>query len=312
MNYIKKTLKIILITYFTILFTVIGINQFIYYTGYFENASVADNKTPVKFYAINLDRQPEKFAKLKAQTDKYGIELTRFSAIDGYKITLVDKETKEVFHGVDAKQKGKFQKHHKYDVYCTSESYEQHQKPEFVYEAFKNYHRPLSPGELGLLCSARILWHQISDSPTDTLSVIFEDDALLYPDFDKNLKALIESLPNKWDLAYLDGQMIYNDVNKRRPRSWSNIFRFPEIAINNTIIKVPPAIDLWGTYGYVVNKNSANKLLALQTEDNAKPLDNLFVDGMRYRKLIAYVSKKEISSYDRLLPSDITAMGGGR
>jgi len=306
---LKKILKIILLGYIVITLSVIAVNQFIYYTGYFEDVSVADNKAPVKFYIINLDRQPEKLAKLKAQTDKYGIELTRFPAIDGYKITLVNQDTKEVLLGSEIKNTDKIKRNHKYDVYCTTQSYTDQDKPEFVYDAFKNYPQALSPGELGLLCTSRILWRQVALANHNQISIVFEDDALLFHDFDKNVETIISSLPIKWDITYLDGNFNYNKVKKSKPLSWSNIFRFPTTIVNNALIKLPTAIDIWRTHGYVLHKHSAQKLLYLQSQDSGVPLDNLFSEAIRYRNLIAYLSNIKIMSYDSSLESDITAMG---
>ena len=306
---IKKIFKLALISCFTITLSVIAINQFIYYTGYFENTSVADNKAPVHFYVINLDRQPEKFAKLKAQTDRFGINLTRFPAIDGYKITLVDQDTKEVLLGSDIKNTNKLQRNHKYSVYCTTESYANDEKPEFVYEAFKNYPKMLSPGELGLLCTSRILWKQVAIANHNQISIVFEDDALLFPDFDKNVKTIISSLPIKWDITYLDGTFNYNNLRKNKPLSWSNIFRFPTTVIDNSLIKLPTAIDIFRTHGYALHTHSAQKLLDLQSQNSGIPLDNLFSESIKYRRLIAYLSKTKIMSYDSSLLSDISIMG---
>ena len=183
-------------------------NEILYFTGWKDNASTPDNKAPVHFYVINLDRQPERFAQFKTQADRFGINVERISATDGYKAIFVDRDSKDVFTGSDIKTKSKeFLAKHQYDVYCSNESYLNKEPAEFVYNAFAALPRSLTAGEIGIDCSSRLLWKRIANAPSDQIAVIFEDDAVLLENFDKNILEFVKALPNEWDIAYLNADL---------------------------------------------------------------------------------------------------------
>jgi len=217
--------------------TMLAYNELLYYTGWKDQASTPNNKSPVHFYVINLDRQPERFAAFKSQADKFGINVERISATDGYKAIFVDQATKYAFTGADVKaQKNTFELKHKYDVYCSYEAYENKEKPEFTYDAFEKLPRLLTAGEIGIDCSARLLWKKIANAPDDQIAVIFEDDAILLDNFDKNFAEFVKQLPDKWDIAYLDADLFY--FKRHIPYSVRFLLPLPNVVVHDYFIKI--------------------------------------------------------------------------
>lgn len=283
-------------------------NEALYFTGLIDKSSAPDNNAPVHFYVINLDRQPERFTKFELQANKYGINIERISATDGYTIIFADEKTHQVFSGADVKSGSKsFEAGHKYDVYCTSESYELKEKPEFVYNAFEYLPRALTIGEVGLDCSYRLLWKKIADAEDEQIAVIFEDDAILLEGFDQNFPQFIKALPAKWDIAYLDANVEPLRTHLLYSMRWR--LHLPLLIVNNYFTKIHNETNVEGTYAYVVNKESAHKLIDAHSRDTSVPIDYTLARAIRKRELGAYIAKDKIASHDDSVESEISNMG---
>ena len=304
---IKKIFKLLLLLAI-ILASMLIYNETLYFTGWKENPSTPDNKAPVRFYVVNLDRQPERFSAFKAQADKFGLNVERVSATDGYKVIFRDHSTKDVFTGQDIKDKTKaFVPDHKYDVYCNPGTYEKNEKAEFVYEAFKSTPRGLTAGEIGVSCSHRLLWKWVAASAHDQISVIFEDDAVLLDGFDKHFVEFMKALPDKWDIAYLDADLAY--AKKHVPYSLRFLFLLPNLVVNNYFIKVHNEYHVDRMHSYVISKESAQKLIDAHTITNSVVQDTAIGYAIQTRNITAYISKKKLTSYNDALGSEISAMG---
>ena len=283
-------------------------NELLYLTGWKDNASTPNNKAPVHFYVINLDRQQDRFSAFKAQADKFGIQVERISATDGYKVTFVDQSTKLAFTGADIKAQTKsFEPNHKYDVYCAREAYENKQAPEFTYNAFEELKRPLTAGEIGIDCSTRLLWKKIATAPDDQIAVIFEDDAVLLDNFDKNFVEFAKLLPKKWDIAYLDADLFY--FKRHIPYSIRFLLPLPDVVVNDYFIKIHNEHNVERIHAYAINKESAKKLLEAHDMDTSVPIDLTIARAINKRSITTYIAKKRIASYDEALESDISKMG---
>ena len=304
---IKKIIKLALLLSI-IPASMLAYNETLYFTGWEDNVSTPDNKAPVHFYVINLDRQPERFVKFKANSDKFGVEVERISATDGYQVTFVDQKTKEVFTGTDIKNKSKtFLPQHKYDVYCSSSSYVNKDPAEFVYDAFQELDRGLTAGEIGLTCSARLLWQKISNTPQHQIAIILEDDAILLDNFDQTFKKFINTLPTKWDIAYLGADIFPLEEDFPYSLRWN--LHFPNLVINNHFSKIHTHSNIYGTYGYAINKDSAQKLLMMHSFHSSLPLDEMFGKSIRKMSLTAYITTLNIISHDFDSKSEISTMG---
>ena len=283
-------------------------NEILYFTGWKDKASTPNNTAPVHFYVINLDRQPERFTQFKKQADKFGINIERIAATDGYKAIFVDQDTLEVFTGAEVKDKSKaFLPHHKYDVYCSSESHINKEPAEFVYNAFEELPRALTAGEIGLVCSYRLLWRKIAKASDDQIAIIFEDDAVFLDNFDKNILEFTKKLPTSWDIAYLDANVLH--LKKHLPYSLRWSLHLPDILENNYFIKIHNDTNVEGTYAYTINKSSAYKLLAVHNKDNSVPIDYTIARAIQQRYITAYIAKHKAVSYDEAFESEISTMG---
>lgn len=304
---IKKIFKLLLLLS-VIAASMLVYNEILYFTGWKDNASTPDNKAPVHFYVINLDRQPERFAQFKIQADRFGINVERISATDGYKAIFVDRDSKDVFTGADVKAKSKeFLAKHQYDVHCSNESYLNKEPAEFVYHAFEDLPRALTAGEIGIDCSSRLLWKRIANSQDDQIAVIFEDDAVLLENFDKNIVKFTSLLPTSWDIAYLDADVLH--LKKHLPYSIRWLLPISDILANNYFIKIHNETNVERIHAYAINKNSSYKLLESHNQDNSVPIDYTIARAIQRRDITAYIAKNKIVSYNEALESEISTMG---
>ena len=101
-------------------------------------------------------------------------------------------------------------------------------------------------GAWGCLRSHLSLWDRLLKSD-DEASFIFENDVVFARDFDERFETALASLPNDWDILYLGGQVIGDDVAATRPRRLkNNLFR---------------AYNINRTHAYVVRNTKANVAL---------------------------------------------------
>jgi GR25 family glycosyltransferase involved in LPS biosynthesis len=260
-----------------------------------------------RFYAINLAKATEKMESVNKQSQKYSLNIERFEAVNGYKIVLVDTITKNSIVASEFKENPNLLiVDRKYDVYCNPTLDVKSSSPDFIYlngngtGLIVPHNAILSAGELGLICSARQLWKKIADSKDDQIAIVFEDDIILSDNFDQKIKDIFVALPPKWDIIYVDHRH-YDDASE-----WHSSL----LKINDKLLKNDGLKNTWGTHAYIINKNSAKKLLKYQAKYyNNIPLDNLFVENIRSNKLDAYISSEKIASVDTNFVSDITSMG---
>ncbi len=271
----------------------LGIYEFIGFSSF--RAVHANNSAPKKFYVINLDRKPEKLKDVSLQAEKYGIQLERLEAIDGYNVALVDKYTNEIMTGQELKDETqKIVKSHSYNIYCNGDT---NTEPDFMYDTTGKYRHLLTAGELGLSCSARKLWKKIAEE--DQIAIIFEDDVLFHDNFDKNIKDIFMALPRMWDVVYLD-VLMHDKVKNIWFKDWKTV--------NKTLLKVHSRNNIWGTHAYIINSKSAEKLLELYDHHSELPLDTFFSKMINDSKIHALVSKNKIADVTNS-DSEISRMG---
>ena len=169
-------------------------------TAKIDLASLYNSSQNYKIYIINLDNSVDRWNKVKNTLDKAGIKYERFSAVDGYKIKIKNLQTEEEFFGEDIKNKiAKIDKSLNYKITCNPES---NLPTEFIYQG--GLKKGISPGELGLWCSNKIIWDEaVQKSYKDVL--ILEDDIVIRTaNLKKTIDDFAEHVPKSYDLAYLD------------------------------------------------------------------------------------------------------------
>ena len=102
----------------------------------------------------------------------------------------------------------------------------------------------LKKGEIGCFGSHYLAWKYLKNSDLDNL-VVFEDDIIVYDNFQDQYDNLINNAPKGWDIIsiYVDENQYprYNDSQE----------------INSYISK---GYQDWSTLGYVISKSGANKI----------------------------------------------------
>lgn len=189
----------------TFLFSVIS--GFVF--GGFENhVKPALNKSDIHkmrnidfIYMINLDKRPEKLAKSLAQLHPYGIYPYRFSAVNGWELSL------EAINDVGLK----FEPWMKSGIWGTSyvrENGELFQQDEIMHVPGKTYFvHSMGRGTIGIALSHLSVLKDAYDSGYETIWVMEDDvDVLRDPRVIPDLIDKLDSLVTKkgWDILFTD------------------------------------------------------------------------------------------------------------
>lgn len=174
-------------------------------------------------FLINLKRSPQRLANSVKQFNKHALHCTRIEAVDGANLSQseIDK------------------------YYCATLNK-------------KNYHYPLSRGQIGCYLSHRKAWQAIVDQKLD-YALIFEDDFTLTSDIHTAIKS-IDDLDIKWQLIKLSAY---------KGRERSIIFKKP---LNNTHSLVVHKKLMSGCCATAISYDGAKQLLGA-TEKFGRPVD---------------------------------------
>lgn len=112
------------------------------------------------------------------------------------------------------------------------------------------HHYDLTRGAVGCYLSHLSIYKNIIEKNMK-YGIIFEDDAIIANDFYKRLLYGLNVVPKNWDIFLLGVICLKCDVGKE----YINIKRF------------------WGTHGYIVNNQSAKKLLEYLDKPLSKQID---------------------------------------
>jgi len=122
-----------------------------------------------------------------------------------------------------------------------------------------------TPGMIGCFISHQRMWQKVVDEDLPAVA-IFEDDCVLYPDFNKNVKVLLDELPEDWDVCLLGAvgcvgaeqeafnMKIYGTVTGGTRKSPGK----SRLVSENLYVPYKPA----GTHAYMVSRKGAEKMLA--------------------------------------------------
>ena len=117
-----------------------------------------------------------------------------------------------------------------------------------------------TPGEIGTYLSHALLWHHFLDMSKHPFIVVLEDDAIVPPgaNFLSSVQALVDATPSdpSWDVLYIGTNPKFCVV----PSTQANtIAKIPE---QGRVILKARQKDVCGTFGYVISRQGAQKLLA--------------------------------------------------
>ncbi len=240
-----------------------------------------------KMYVISLDRSPERYEYMKNQLNKFNLKHERFPAVDGKLITIRDTESNLLIPW----QKMNNTPSEYYSGATLKISYKDRYKDaEFFYIRDKYL---LNFGQLGCAMSHRAVWADIVRYKLKR-AIVLEDDVSLDKDFYGKLSLLMNNLPDDFDLFFLDITLIplQNKTSFMPPHFWLSKFCNTQSAY---YAKIRPNTNVCGTRGYIINFNSAQKLLE-KTKHLHMPIDNT----MMFSGLTLYVSKIKLLSGTRM------------
>ena len=211
-------------------------------------------------YMINLDQRPEKFAKAQAQLSLYGIEPYRFSAVNGWELSL------ETINDVGVTLEpwmamGRFATY--YEAFM-----EQH---EIVHQIGRTYFcHCMSRGAIGIALSHLSILQDAFDSGYERIWVM-EDDIDVHRD-PHLLSQLIDQLdilagPDGWDILFTDPDT-KNQQGEYVPctgYAWRPNFTPADPAIFAERVDVGDDFKRigarFGAYSMIVNRSGMKKIL---------------------------------------------------
>ena len=256
-------------------------------------------------YVINLDRIPMRFDFMMEQFRKEGMKnYTRFSAVDGYKVQLVDKSTGGIVTGKEAMSTVREYTWDKRPVLYHVNYGEKYENAAF--DLLVKY-RKFSAGEIGVTYSHRAIWREIVKNNSKNV-IVFEDDVVLLKNFRKNVAELINHIPADADITFI-GVGRHRDKAVFFPNI-DSIFRdLDHVEGNNWVARIEPTNLVYGMYAYIISAEGAKKLLKL-TDRCEFPVDDIIFQqgGVNTGIVRAYVSKKKMC-YPTLENSEIKKMG---
>eukprot|EP00971_Amphidinium_carterae_P177351 3517316-Amphidinium_carterae.1 len=124
-----------------------------------------------------------------------------------------------------------------------------------------------TPGMIGCFMSHQRMWQRVVDEDLPYVA-IFEDDCILYPDFNDNVKVLLgelDALPDGWDVCLLGAvgcvgtekeafnMKLYGTVTGGTRKSPGK----SRLVSENLYVPYKPA----GTHAYMVSRSGAEKML---------------------------------------------------
>jgi len=130
--------------------------------------------------------------------------------------------------------------------------------------------RELSRNEIACALSHKNIYQKLIDGDVEK-ALIFEDDI----EFDESLIQMLDSidiLPSDWELILLGHHGAASRVGNIKGSLWGR----KRISTNYKLVR--PSELAYGTYGYLINRKGASKLLA-ELELIAKPVDHYTGDS---------------------------------
>lgn len=211
-------------------------------------------------YMINLDERPEKWRSCMEQLTLYGIQPYRFSAINGWRLSVESINELGVKYGpwMQGGQRGTF--------YLSQEPHY-----EYIYTIGRTYFGDrVFPGTIGIVLSHLSVMQDAYDSGYETIWVMEDDIEIIHnPHILSDLIDKLDSIVGKdgWDILFTDrdsknsdGKTVPCSSFGYRPNfTPSNLERFAEKkAICPELRRIGAR---YGSYSMVIRRSGMRKLL---------------------------------------------------
>lgn len=243
-------------------------------TPYFKPALNKGNNHSIKgvdfIYTLNLDQRPEKFATCVSLLQPYGITPYRFSAVNGWQLTLQDLNNLGV----------KYNKSMRQNLWGTSYLIEDNGLPhhELMQVEGRNYFcHCMARGPIGIVLSHLSILHDAYNANYERIWVMEDDiDIIQNPHLISDMIAKLDAVAGKdgWDFFFTDRDTKNNDGNyvpcygyaNRPDYTPARTERFAQrTQINNDFIKIGAR---YGAYSMIVNRCGMKKILDFYKEHN--------------------------------------------
>jgi len=262
---------------------------------------IKDNDLVAPAYVINLDRKPDRWAKMSAQLSGLGVDYQRFSAVEGYNVIITAAVSQHPYRGVDLKSNTfSFSPKKIYNIACNpNDEFGSNISNSFRY--FTSSDRLATAGELGCTCSHRSIWDNVALHNLPYI-IVLEDDISFKDKFLENTASAIAAMPADADLLYLhilpiDEIHYPSEVSHRYSESDEDVGKIVRFLGNP-----------WGTQAYIVTLSGAKKLLQLTRLLSVHAIDDAIIKNKG--KLNIYTTlRNEIESSMDSSQSEIYQMG---
>ena len=221
-------------------------------------------------YLLNLDERPEKFEACMQQLRPYGIEPYRFSAVNGWKLTLEDINDVGLKYrsGMRTDLMGTY-----YPLNGTGPRHEKMTVPGRTY-----FCHCTARGTIGIALSHLSMLQDALDSGYETVWIMEDDisvkrNPLLISEYIEKLDSLVGK--NGWDMLFMDQDEIDNATGNyavclsyapRPDFSPANPGRFAKrVDISKDFRKIGARYDL---YSFIIRRSGMKKILNFAKKNN--------------------------------------------
>lgn len=235
-------------------------------------------------YLLNLDRSTDRYKKMSALLDslQLPVKYTRFSAVDGNNIELVNKQTGERIKGSEFAAYNKPLKG-EFSIVCQQDWSGDFESLHLDRIGFY----PRAKGEIAVACSHRKIWQDIVKQDYKN-AIVFEDDLIFAPNFSQYLNQALKHVPYDYDLLFLGIIDHPNSYNQ-----------FSNSVFINKILPLlvkdpnPYFIQVWrniaAMWGYIVSLDGAQRLLDKTAKH--RYIDIVISKLIKQREINAYAIK---------------------
>lgn len=208
-----------------------------------------------KTYVINLDRSINRYSQMQKKLKNYPFPYERFSAINGRNILFTDLANNKEFSGDEAfNQQLIFSGN--YSAKCNEDTMVQ-----ITNINEKKYNKRI-PGEIGLICSGKIIWQNIVKNKYQN-TLILEDDIILRPYFDLLFKLAIKYVPRDYDLLLLSYKPYGNSFVDENDKYMLNALKENQ----NHIFWRSAKKNIMSSQAYILSLEGAKKILQCEQEN---------------------------------------------
>jgi GR25 family glycosyltransferase involved in LPS biosynthesis len=185
------------------------------------------------------------------ESDMSLLKIKRFAAIDSSTIDIAQFVTPETFEQIKT---------------TTATGY-------------RTRHRDMTKGAVGCFLSHISVMRMLVEDPSSDMYIVFEDDAVLPRKVVDDVKKIIATAPDGWDIILLGYHIAKFQDKKNKTKQFDHILYF------------------WGIHAIVINKKGAEKVIREYVSNKmSMQLDSMLSLMIKHGKLSVVAPKKTLIS----------------